>query len=124
MIKVVCGIIWKGDKVLICRRKPDKSLGGFWEFPGGKLENDESPEQCLERELFEELGMRVNQIEFLGTSHHAYSNFEIELLGFHCNFIDASFELTDHDQIKWSKVNDLTFERLAPADIPLIDLIK
>jgi len=58
-IKVVCGIIFKNDLVLICRRKPEKSLGGDWEFPGGKVKASESYEESLRRELIEELNLTI-----------------------------------------------------------------
>ena len=59
MIKVVCGIIFKDQKIFICRRNPEASLGGYWEFPGGKIEEGEDHRESLKRELMEELLMDV-----------------------------------------------------------------
>jgi len=66
MIEVVCGVIYnEHGQVLICRRAKHKSLAGYWEFPGGKIETDELPEQSLSRELLEELGMEVSVQDFI-----------------------------------------------------------
>jgi 8-oxo-dGTP diphosphatase len=81
-IKVVCGIIYKDEKVFICKRKPHKSLGGYWEFPGGKVEAGEKYEDSLIRELKEELDMTVSVDSYFDTSIHAYEKFRIKLIAF------------------------------------------
>jgi len=117
--KVVCGIIFKDDLVLICRRKPEKSLGGYWEFPGGKVEEAESHEESLTRELMEELNLKVNiKKHFFNTVHH-YEKITIELISFICENENIASESTDHDQLEWVKVEDLLNWKLAPADIPI-----
>jgi 8-oxo-dGTP diphosphatase len=119
IIKVVCGIIFKDDLVLICRRKPDKSLGGYWEFPGGKVEDGESYEESLLRELIEELNLKVEIKEhFFDTVHH-YDNGDIELISFICKTQSIATESTDHDLLEWVEVDDLLNWKLAPADIPI-----
>ncbi|MFM7683912.1 MAG: NUDIX domain-containing protein, partial [Bacteroidota bacterium] len=67
-IRVVCGVVFDNEKVFICRRKQGKSLAGYWEFPGGKIEGSESFEQALKRELNEELEMEVVIKDFIGQS--------------------------------------------------------
>lgn len=117
--KVVCGIIFKDDLVLICRRKPEKSLGGYWEFPGGKVEDGESYEESLLRELIEELNLKVEiKQHFFDTVHH-YDKGAIELISFICETENIPFESTDHDLLYWVKVDDLLNWKLAPADIPI-----
>lgn len=123
VIKVVCGIIWKDDKVFIARRKPEKSMGGYWEFPGGKIEEGEDPEAALKRELKEELGMNVVVKEYFGTNNHQYENFKIELIGYNCGFVSATFQLTDHDEYKFITPAEILNYRVAAADIPLVKLI-
>lgn len=119
IIKVVCGIIFKDNHVLICRRKPEKSLGGYWEFPGGKVEEDESYEESLLRELIEELNLQVEiKQHFFDTVHH-YDKGAIELISFICETEDIAKESTDHDQLEWVKVDNLLNWKLAPADIPI-----
>lgn len=122
-IRVVCGIIFKDDMIFLCRRSTHKSLGGFWEFPGGKIEAGEEEVESLSRELFEELGMRVDIQEHFTTVTHNYDLFTIELIAYICEFKDASFKLTDHDLYKWINKTDLMKWKLAPADIPIAEAI-
>ena len=119
MIKVVCGIIRRDQKVFICRRKAQKDLGGYWEFPGGKVEDKESYEKALKRELIEELGMHVEILDHFKTVIYKYPDFTIELIAYNCNFIDATFTMTDHDAFEPVKLQELNNWKLAPADIPI-----
>jgi len=123
MTEVVCGIIYKEDKIFLARKKEGKALAGFWEFPGGKIEKNESPEEALERELNEELGMTVSVQGYLGSNLHQYSSIKIKLIAYNCLFIDATLNLIDHDEYKWVIPSDLMNYQIAPADIPLINLI-
>ena len=116
-IKVVCGIIWKDGQILIARRKPEKSQGGYWEFPGGKLEAGENAEAALVRELKEEMGMTLKNLRYYGSHTHQYESFSIELLAYECDFVDATFELTDHDEITFIVPKQLEDYKIAPADI-------
>ncbi|APU97139.1 NUDIX hydrolase [Sphingobacterium sp. B29] len=119
LITVVCGIIFKDDLVLICRRKPEKSLGGYWEFPGGKVEDGESNEESLLRELIEELNLTVKIKQHFFDTVHQYDNGAIELISFICETENIASESTDHDQLEWVNVSDLLGWKLAPADIPI-----
>lgn len=121
IIKVVCGIIYSDDKILICRRKINKFLGGYWEFPGGKIEHDELPEESLFRELEEELGMQVELIQYFNENIHDYGSFKIELIAYRCKYLSASFNLTDHDACEWIYIKDLSKWKLAPADISIAE---
>ncbi|RZL69768.1 MAG: (deoxy)nucleoside triphosphate pyrophosphohydrolase [Pedobacter sp.] len=118
-IRVACGIIFKEDKILLCRRKAEKSLGGYWEFPGGKVEFDESESEALIRELKEELAMQVEIGKHFKTIIHQYENVQIELIAYCCKFIQADFVLIDHDEIQWVKNTELLSFNLAPADVPI-----
>lgn len=120
-IKVACGVIWLDGKVFIARRKPGKSLQGFWEFPGGKLEDGEEPESALARELEEELGMKVKISRFFGSRTHHYESFSIELIAYTCEFIEASYHLTDHDQFLFVKPHELPNYQIAPADCFIVE---
>jgi len=123
MIKVVCGIIFHDDKVFVCRRKEGKLLSGFWEFPGGKMEEGESQQEALIRELKEELEMEVSIDSFLGRAIHDYGSFKIELIGYNCSLINYAGKLSDHDAYKWITPKDLLTIKLAQADIPIAKMI-
>lgn len=124
-IKVVCGIIWKDGKVLIAKRKPEKSLGGYWEFPGGKLENNEAPELALIRELKEEMDLEVSNLKYYDTHLHQYDNFSIELIAYECDFANSTFNLTDHDEVVFVSSEKLAENKIAPADVFFVNkLVK
>ncbi len=124
IIKVVCGIIYDNDKIFICRRKEGKSLAGFWEFPGGKVESNETDQVTLKRELQEELEMEINIDSFIGQSNHDYGSFQIELYGYSCSLINYAGNLTDHDAYEWADIASVSAYKLAPADIPFIQMIE
>lgn len=120
-IDVVCAIIfWKG-KVLIARKKISKSLGGFWEFPGGKVEPKEDFIGALTRELQEELGIKVREINEFAENEHEYPSIKVRLIAFKCKYVKSTIKLTDHDRIEWVEINELKSFKLAPADIPIVD---
>lgn len=123
-IKVVCGIIYNNNKIFICRRKTGKSFAGFWEFPGGKIEQHESNTDALKRELFEELGMRVKINNFFGQSTYNDNDFVINLYGYECDLINYNGQLTDHDSSVWVSADKLKNYNLAPADVSLIEKIN
>ncbi len=124
-IKVVCGVIWQEGKIFVARRKPEKSMGGYWEFPGGKIEEGESPEQALERELKEELGMQVAVEDYFCTNLHSYESFAVELIAYKVRFISSSYTLMDHDAYEWKFPKELVEYKWAPADVPIFQkLVK
>lgn len=120
---MVCGIIFKNDKIFICRRHSNKSLAGYWEFPGGKVEPNKTEEESLYRELQEELGMRVIVGKHFKSVIHAYDTFTIELIAYHCQFQEANYTLTDHDQYEWVDKKALLQWNWAPADIPIAEAL-
>lgn len=119
MITVTAAIIINEGKVLICRRKKGLKNAGLWEFPGGKLEQGESLQECLERELFEELGVKAKAGEVLGESIYVYGHGTIKLIGIITELESQNFMLTDHDRYEWADTEKLSDFRLAEADIPL-----
>ncbi len=119
MTTVTAAIIIQNRKVLICRRKKGLKNAGLWEFPGGKLEEGESLQKCLERELFEELGVKAKAGEILGESIYVYGHGTIRLIGIMTELDSQNFTLTDHDRTEWTDIDKLSDFRLAEADIPL-----
>ena len=121
MIKVTAAIIEKDNKILIARRKEGKKLAGLWEFPGGKVDPGETPEECLRRELFEEFGIDTEINDFICSSEYTYPHGAIELLVYKVTYISGEFHLTDHDEIKWITPQDFSEYDFAPADIPVVN---
>lgn len=121
-IHVVAAIITKGDQILITRRDRHKSLAGFWEFPGGKVEEGEKAELALVREIEEELGVQIEVDSFYMTTEHEYDFGTIRLDSYICNLIGEydAIESTDHDLIQWVWVDQLKEFEFAPADIEFV----
>ncbi len=93
-----------------------------WEFPGGKVEDDESLESCLKREIKEELGIEIDLLQQLPTFKHSYSTkFSIELFPFRCKIATQEIYLAEHKQIKWLGLEELNDLDWAEADVPVVD---
>ncbi|SDF76091.1 (deoxy)nucleoside triphosphate pyrophosphohydrolase [Sporomusa acidovorans] len=116
MKEVVAGLIKKNNKLLIARRTFPPELNGKWEFPGGKIERNETPQQGLEREILEEFNMRVcakgNFISIL----HEHARGPINLLFYWAEWIAGDPVLIDHDMFVWVDIGDLNQYEFAPAD--------
>ena len=124
MIKVVAAILEKENKILIAKKREGKPLAGLWEFPGGKIEEGETPEESLIRELMEEMNIKVRVNEYVGESIYDYGDGKvISLKGFTAEIIEGDIKLTDHDEYKWITLEEICNYRIAPADIPLISNI-
>tara|TARA_R110002049_G_scaffold114812_8_gene266167 strand:+ start:9008 stop:9985 length:978 start_codon:yes stop_codon:yes gene_type:complete len=123
-IDVTAAIIVKDNRVFAARRKAGMHLAGFWEFPGGKLEVGETPEQCLARELQEELQITTRVGAFVGVSVFDYGSKVVRLLAYQVEHLDGEFELIDHDAMCWLDLDELDSVEWAPADIPLVEQYK
>jgi mutator protein MutT len=119
-IEVAIAIIRRGDKILICQRKSDANLGGYWEFPGGKVECDESLEQCVIRETREELNIQVLPGEQLGTIEHDYDQVQVRLHPFICDHVSGEPELLEVQAAKWIAPNELMEYQFPEANVGLI----
>ena len=100
-IKVTAAVIERGGKVLIARRKEGDRFEGRWEFPGGKIEAGESSEECLRRELREELGVEIEAPEFLCSVSFETSELSIELMAFRTSLPVGEVRSHDHDEVCW-----------------------
>lgn len=122
MLEVVCGIIKSPEgKILACRRGLDRHLGGLWEFPGGKIDAGETPEEALRRELQEELGIGVRvRKQLAAIVEWTDGAVSIRLRGFSCEIIDGSPHAHEHEEIRWCEPSELPHLNWAEADIPLV----
>ena len=121
MITVTAGIIEKNGLVFAARRGEGRHLAGYWEFPGGKLENDESPEHCLARELKEEFDVETSVGQFFAESIHNYDGKVVKLLAYQVTHSKGDFKLIDHDKVVWLSPQELGSINWAPADIPIVE---
>jgi len=125
MIEVAAGIIRDGcGRILIARRRPGKAQAGFWEFPGGKLEPGETAEECLKRELLEEMGIGIRPTALFGVHEHDYGAFLIRLIAVEAEFAAGEITLTDHDDYHWAEAAELGGFAFAPADVPFVEKLK
>jgi len=123
MEKVTAAVIEKNGKILIAKRKRSQKLGGKWEFPGGKLEPGETPEECLKRELREELGIDAIIGPYICFNTFTYRHITIKLLAYRISRFSGTIKLNDHEKIKWILPKDLNKYDLAEADIPIAEAI-
>jgi A/G-specific adenine glycosylase len=119
-IDVVIGLVCRGTQVLICQRRSQDPLGGYWEFPGGKQEPGESRQQCLTRELAEELAIRVRIVQPLETIVFDYSTFRVRLHPYHCAHLEGDPKPLASQQLAWATAADLPGYHFPPANAPLL----
>ncbi len=124
MKTVTAAVLVKNGRILITRRGPGESLAGYWEFPGGKVEPGESLEQCLARELKEELGLVISVGDVLAESEYHYEHGAIRLIAMKAMLQSGTILLTVHDEVKWVLPAELEALNLAPADIPIAQRLK
>ena len=119
-------LVDQDGRVLICERSKGKFMEGFWEFPGGKLEKNETPENCLVREIKEEIGVNLKDVCFspLTFSLNKYDNFNILLLLYICQEYVGVVSPNENQNMKWLYVKDLYDCNLLPADRELIPYIR
>ncbi|MBI5739105.1 MAG: (deoxy)nucleoside triphosphate pyrophosphohydrolase [Nitrospirae bacterium] len=120
-IEVACAIIEREGKVLCTQRSETMSLPLKWEFPGGKINEGESPEECLKRELAEELGIEVTIGAPLPVSSHRYPEFSITLYPFICKITSGEIVLHEHADVSWLPPEELQDLDWAEADGPVIE---
>ena len=122
-IDAAIAIVTRGSQVLICQRKSDDTFGGLWEFPGGKQEIGETLEQCLARELREELNIAARPTAKLPPIDHDYPHAQIRLHPFICSHEFGEPELLECQQARWIDPAALREFEFPPANGPLIDRV-
>ena len=122
LLVAACALVDADKRVLIARRPAGKAMAGLWEFPGGKVEDGETPEDALIRELFEELAITVNKacLAPLTFASHDYSDFHILMPLFICRRWDGNPVGREAQELKWVRAGRLRDFPMPPADEPLI----
>lgn len=116
-------LVDKNGRVLVAQRPKGKHMAGLWEFPGGKIEADETPEQCLVRELKEELNIKVTKQDLQPISFvsHRYDSFQLIMLLYGCTRWYGHPRAIEHSDLKWTDAAGLSHLKMPPADAPLLE---
>ena len=122
VLVAACALVDADGRVLIAQRPKGKAMSGLWEFPGGKIENGERPEDTLIRELREELGITISDacLAPLAFASHGYPDFHLLMPLYVCRRWEGMVVATEGQQLAWVKPNRLRDYEMPPADIPLI----
>jgi 8-oxo-dGTP diphosphatase len=124
MRKVTAAILVKDNKILIAKRPSNDKLANKWEFPGGKIEDGETPEECLVREIKEEFNIDIEVKTYFGNSIYNYDHGSIELLAYLAHTESIELTPTAHDEYIWVSISELTKYDFAPADIPFVTRLR
>ena len=124
MIRVTAAVIERDGRVLIARRRSGDRFGGVWEFPGGKLEPGETPEEGLRREIDEELGLTIEVGACLGTFPFVSADWSIELIAFRAGWTGGTMVLREHDDARWVEPSEMEGFAFAEPDRPIVRLLS
>ncbi|MFD0716213.1 (deoxy)nucleoside triphosphate pyrophosphohydrolase [Paenibacillus sp. GCM10027626] len=124
IIKVAAAVIENDlGQILIARRKKGKAQEGLWEFPGGKVEHEETVEECLRRELQEEMNIQIRPYASFGINDHYYGSTHIRLIARKATFLGGEIGLADHDEYRWVYPRELGEYEFAQADIKFVEML-
>lgn len=127
-IKVAAAVIMseneQGEKVIFATERGYGDYKDWWEFPGGKLEAGETPEEALVREIREELNIRIDVDQFLLTVEHDYPAFHLSMDCFLCQMQEGHMTLLEHEDARWLKASELRSVRWLPADVKVVEMIE
>ena len=122
-IRVVAAVIRKGDKIFATQRGYGELKGG-WEFPGGKIEDGETPQEALKREIEEELDTEILVGELIDTIEYDYPNFHLSMDCFWCEIVEGRLVLKEHEAARWLDRKTMDDVEWLPADVTLVGKIK
>ncbi|HNY17819.1 MAG TPA: (deoxy)nucleoside triphosphate pyrophosphohydrolase [Treponemataceae bacterium] len=124
MIDVAAAVIENREgKMLIARRKPEITLGGYWEFPGGKIEPGETPAECAARELREEMDIHIDAGETIAETEYDYGDRVVHLIAVRAIMLGGHISLHDHDDIRWVTPPEMGDYLFAPADETIVAML-
>lgn len=122
-INVVGAVVMRDGTVLSAQRSSRMSLAGLWEFPGGKIESEETPQDALSREMQEELLCTIAIGDHVETTTHEYDFGFVTLTTFYATLLAGEPQLTEHSEIRWIPADELLSVEWAPADIPAVERV-
>ena len=112
------------DLILIDRRLAKGLLGGFWEFPGGKIEGNETVQECIKREVLEEIGIEIAVDSHLITIDHTYSHFRVNLQVYNCRYLSGQARAIECEEIRWVTIQELDNYTFPAANQEIIRALK
>ena len=126
LLVAACALVDTDGRVLLSQRPPGKQLAGLWEFPGGKVEPGETPEETVVRELAEELGIETREacLSPLFFASHAYERFHLLMPLFICRKWEGRAEAREGQQLAWVRPAAMADYPMPPADLPLVALLR
>lgn len=120
-IRVAAAIILKNSQVLIARRPVDKHKGGYWEFPGGKIESSETAEQALIREIAEEVNIQIESVELFEEIRYTYPEKVVHLLFFACLNFTGEARGLEGQEVRWVEKSELSQYQFPEANQPIVE---
>ncbi|MBU3661160.1 MAG: (deoxy)nucleoside triphosphate pyrophosphohydrolase [Flavobacteriales bacterium] len=125
-VHVTAAVIINENKILCVQRNENKYdyISKKWEFPGGKVEENEQLEETIRREIQEELNLIIEARSFLIQVNHQYPDFKLKMDTFICEIIDGKLKLNEHIDYKWLTVEELSFLDWAAADLPIVEKLS
>lgn len=127
-IKVAAAIIKavneNGEQVILATQRGYGDLKGGWEFPGGKLEDGETPTEALKREIMEELDVEISVGDLVESIEYDYPTFHVSMDCFWAEIVNGEINLKEHDDARWLTKNDLDSVDWLPADVPAVERVK
>lgn len=120
LIEVACAVIIKNNKILVTQRSEAMALPLKWEFPGGKVEMNETPKTCLKREIKEELNIEINIGKKLNNNTHNYESISIKLIPYLATIQSGEIKLSEHKSFRFVNISDILNLDWAEADLPIV----
>jgi 8-oxo-dGTP diphosphatase len=124
LVKVTAAVIEKNGRIMIARRRKGEGHGGSWEFPGGKLEPGETPEEGLKRELAEEFGVKTSIGDFIGSFPYQSARISLELLVFRAVVLGGNIHLKEHEEVRWVLPEEMREASFSEPDRPAVRRLK
>ncbi|MDR3564929.1 MAG: (deoxy)nucleoside triphosphate pyrophosphohydrolase [Negativicutes bacterium] len=124
MLKVTAAILTDNGKILIAQKGPNDKRANKWEFPGGKIDPGETPEQCLEREMQEEFQVQIQVGKFFAESLFSYEEGQILVMAYFCVQSGGHLTPTEHADYRWVTAQELNQFDFVPSDIPIAEKLR
>ncbi|NLE13596.1 MAG: 8-oxo-dGTP diphosphatase MutT [Clostridiales bacterium] len=124
LIQVTAAIIQRNGKLLLCQRPIGKRCALLWEFPGGKIERGETPEECLVRECYEELGITIKTEQFAQEVMYEYPDITVNIHFYFCEIISGDPVCIEHNDVQWFSLEEVSKLSLCPADDKMLSLLS